>query len=197
MPSFSSVDWTDDGLGNPIKMHGNQELITDVLKGDLGFDGFVISDWRGIHQLPGDYRAQVKASVMAGIDMFMEPTTTEAVGYQQFIETLISLVEDGEVPMARIDDAVSRILTKKFELGPVREAAHRPPPHRRASAARRTGPLPAGRSPTRRCCWSTEQRTLPLKAAPGRRSTSPAATPTTSATRPAAGPSPGRAARPT
>ncbi len=117
MPSFSSVDWTDDGLGNPIKMHGNQELITDVLKGELGFDGFVISDWRGIHQLPGDYRAQVKTSVMAGIDMFMEPTTTEAVGYQQFIETLISLVEDGEVPMSRIDDAVSRILTKKFELG--------------------------------------------------------------------------------
>jgi beta-glucosidase len=117
MPSFSSVDWTDDGLGNPIKMHANQELITDVLKGDLGFDGFVISDWRGIHQIPGDYRTQVKTSVMAGIDMFMEPTTTEAVGYQQFIETLISLVEDGEVPMSRIDDAVSRILTKKFELG--------------------------------------------------------------------------------
>ena len=117
MPSFSSVDWTDDGLGNPVKMHGNQELITDVLKGDLGFDGFVISDWRAIHQLPGDYRAQVKASVLAGIDMFMEPTTTDAVGYQQFIETLISLVEDGEVPMSRIDDAVSRILTKKFELG--------------------------------------------------------------------------------
>ena len=117
MPSFSSVDWTDDGLGNPIKMHANQELITDVLKGDLGFDGFVISDWRGIHQIPGDYRTQVKISVLAGIDMFMEPTTTNDVGYRQFIETLISLVEDGDVPMSRIDDAVSRILTKKFELG--------------------------------------------------------------------------------
>jgi beta-glucosidase len=117
MPSFSSVDWTDDGLGNPVKMHASKELVTDVLKGELGFEGLVISDWRAIHQLPGDYRAQVKASVLAGVDMFMEPTTTEAVGYQQFIETLISLVEDDEVPLSRIDDAVSRILTKKFELG--------------------------------------------------------------------------------
>jgi beta-glucosidase len=117
MPSFSSVDWTDDGLGNPVKMHASKALITDVLKGDLGFDGLVISDWRAIHQLPGDYRTQVKTSVLAGVDMFMEPTTTEAVGYQQFIETLTALVEDGEVPVSRIDDAVSGILTKKFELG--------------------------------------------------------------------------------
>jgi beta-glucosidase len=117
MPSFSSVDWTDDGLGNPVKMHANEELITDVLKGRMGFDGFVISDWRAIHQIPGDFRTQVKTSVLAGVDMFMEPTTTEAVGYQQFIATLISLVDDGEVPMSRIDDAVTRILTKKFELG--------------------------------------------------------------------------------
>jgi beta-glucosidase len=117
MPSFSSVDWTEDGLGNPIKMHANEELITEVLKGDLGFGGLVISDWRAIHQLPGDYRAQVRTSVLAGVDMFMEPTTTEAVGYQQFIETLTALVEDREVPLSRIDDAVSRILTKKFQLG--------------------------------------------------------------------------------
>ncbi len=53
MPSFSSVDWTEDGVGNPIKMHQNRELITDVLKGKMGLDGFVISDWEGIHQLPG------------------------------------------------------------------------------------------------------------------------------------------------
>ncbi|WP_182526183.1 glycoside hydrolase family 3 protein [Nocardioides dongkuii] len=117
MPSFSSVDWTEDGIGNPVKMHANRELLTDVLKGEMGFDGLVISDWRAIHQIPGDYRAQVKASVNAGVDMFMEPTTTEPVGYQQFIETLLALVADGEVPMSRIDDAVSRILTAKFELG--------------------------------------------------------------------------------
>ncbi len=117
MPSFSSVDWTDDGLGDPVKMHANRELITGYLKGRLGFEGLVVSDWRAIHQLPGDYRDQVKASVNAGIDLFMEPTTTEAVGWQQFVETLLDLVEAGEVPMARIDDAVSRILTQKFELG--------------------------------------------------------------------------------
>ena len=117
MPSFSSVDFTDDGLGNPVKMHASKELITDVLKEEMGFEGIVISDWRAIHQLPGDYAAQVAASVNAGVDMFMEPTTTEPVGYQQFIATLIDLVDAGTVPIARIDDAVSRILTAKFELG--------------------------------------------------------------------------------
>jgi beta-glucosidase len=112
MPSFSSVDWTEDGLGNPIKMHANQELITRVLKGAMRFDGLVISDWEGIHQIPGDWPTQVKTGVMAGIDMFMEPNA-----YQSFETTLIDLVNSGQVPMARIDDAVSRILTKKFELG--------------------------------------------------------------------------------
>jgi beta-glucosidase len=119
MPSFSSVDWTDDGLGNPIKMHANKELITDVLKGQLGFDGLVISDWRAIRQIPGPYREQVRLSVLAGIDMFMEPiqAPNNPDGWDVFIPTLTSLVEDGEVPMSRIDDAVSRILTAKFELG--------------------------------------------------------------------------------
>ena len=119
MPSFSSVDWTDDGLGNPVKMHAHRELITDVLKGDLGFDGLVISDWRAIRQIPGDYREQVRLSVLAGIDMFMEPiqAPNNPDGWDVFIPELISLVEAGEVPMSRIDDAVSRILAAKFELG--------------------------------------------------------------------------------
>ena len=55
MPSFSSVDWTEDGLGNPVKMHANQELVTGWLKQQQGFDGIVISDWRAIRQLPGTY----------------------------------------------------------------------------------------------------------------------------------------------
>ena len=119
MPSFSSVDWTDDGLGNPIKMHANKELITDVLKGDLGFDGLVISDWRAIRQIPGDYREQVRQSVLAGVDMFMEPiqAPNNPNGWDVFIPTLTGLVNDGSVPMSRIDDAVTRILTAKFELG--------------------------------------------------------------------------------
>jgi beta-glucosidase len=112
MPSFSSVDWTEDGVGNPIKMHGNTELLTDVLKGSMKFDGFVISDWEGIHQLPGDWATQVRTGVNAGIDMMMEPNV-----YQSFETTLTAEVNAGRVPMSRIDDAVSRILTKKFELG--------------------------------------------------------------------------------
>ena len=112
MPSYSSVDWTEDGPGNPIKMHGNKELITDVLKGSMNFGGFVISDWEGIHQLPGDWPTQVRTGVNAGIDMMMEPAK-----YQEFETTLTAEVEAGRVTMSRIDDAVRRILTKKFELG--------------------------------------------------------------------------------
>jgi beta-glucosidase len=112
MPSFSSVDWTEDGVGNPIKMHANQELITGVLKGRMGFRGFVISDWEGIHQIPGDWATQVRTGVNAGIDMLMEPYSA-----QSFEATLMAEVQAGRVPMSRIDDAVRRILTKKFELG--------------------------------------------------------------------------------
>jgi beta-glucosidase len=119
MPSFSSVDWTDDGIGNPVKMHANQELITGWLKQQQGFDGFVISDWRAIRQLPGTYTDQVEASVNAGVDMFMEPiqAPNNPNGWNVFIPTLTGLVDSGAVPMSRIDDAVSRILTAKFELG--------------------------------------------------------------------------------
>jgi beta-glucosidase len=112
MPSFSSVDWTEDGVGNPTKMHAHRELITGVLKGRIGFGGFVISDWEGIHQIPGDYATQVRTGVNAGIDMFMEPFS-----YQAFETTLLAEVQAGRVPVARIDDAVRRILVKKFQLG--------------------------------------------------------------------------------
>jgi beta-glucosidase len=112
MPSFSSVDWTDDGVGDPLKMHAHRELITEVLKDRIGFDGFVISDWEGIHQIPGDYATQVRTGVNAGIDMFMEPFS-----YQQFETTLLAEVAAGRVAQARIDDAVRRILAKKFQLG--------------------------------------------------------------------------------
>jgi beta-glucosidase len=114
MPSYSSVDWTEDGVGNPIKMHANRELITDVLKGQMHFTGFVISDWEGIHQIPplDDWANQVRTGVNAGIDMMMEPAK-----YKEFETTLIDEVNHHRVSMSRIDDAVSRILTKKFQLG--------------------------------------------------------------------------------
>jgi beta-glucosidase len=112
MPSYSSVDFTDDGLGNPVKMHAQQDLITNVLKGQIGFDGFVISDYNGIDQLPGDFADHVRTAVNAGIDMFMQPAN-----FAQYEATLLDEVNAGRVSTARIDDAVSRILTKKFEMG--------------------------------------------------------------------------------
>lgn len=112
MPSFSSVDWTEDGVGNPVKMHAQTELITGWLKDEQEFDGFVVSDWEAIHQLPGDYAEQVRTSVNAGVDMFMEPNTPDP-----FVATLMGEVRAGRVPVARIDDAVRRILRQKLELG--------------------------------------------------------------------------------
>jgi beta-glucosidase len=112
MPSYSSVDWTEDGVGNPTKMHANRELITEVLKDKLGFDGFVISDYNGIDQIPGDWPTQVRTGVNAGIDMFMQPAN-----FASFETTLLAEVQAGRVTQGRINDAVSRILTKKFELG--------------------------------------------------------------------------------
>jgi beta-glucosidase len=108
MPSYSSVD---TGSG-PVKMHGNKHLITDVLKGRLGFQGFVISDWQGIDQLPGDYRSDITTSINAGLDMIMVPYQ-----YQNFEALLTEQVGAAAVPPARIDDAVRRILTQKFKLG--------------------------------------------------------------------------------
>lgn len=104
MPSYSS--W------NGEKMHGQAYLINDVLKGELGFDGFIISDWNAIEQLPGSYYDQVVASANAGVDMFMEPFR-----YEQFIATLTDAVNNGDVSMNRIDDAVRRILQVKFDSG--------------------------------------------------------------------------------
>ncbi|MCS0604074.1 glycoside hydrolase family 3 C-terminal domain-containing protein [Streptomyces sp. LP11] len=111
MPSYSSLDITGDGKG-AVKMHARGDMINGVLKDDLGFDGFVISDWNAIDQLPGDYATQVRTSVDAGVDMMMVPYT-----YKEFSGTLADEVKSGRVTGKRIDDAVSRILTKKFELG--------------------------------------------------------------------------------
>ena len=112
MPSYSSVDWTSDGLGNPIRMSANKGLLTGWLKQKTGFNGFLISDYDAILQIPGDFATEVRTSVNAGMDMFMQP-----YDYFAFEQTLISEVKAGRVPMGRIDDAVSRILTQKFQLG--------------------------------------------------------------------------------
>jgi beta-glucosidase len=111
MPSFSSVDFTDDDEG-PRKMHGHDELLTDLLKDELGFGGFLISDWNGIYQLPGNNYQDIADAFNAGIDMNMVPSD-----YRNFIRDMILHAQAGTIPMERIDDALRRILTQKFELG--------------------------------------------------------------------------------
>ncbi|MCX4488315.1 glycoside hydrolase family 3 C-terminal domain-containing protein [Streptomyces anulatus] len=111
MPSYSSLDILGDDRG-PVKMHANAEMINGVLKDRMGFEGFVISDWQAIDQIPGDYASDVRTSVNAGLDMIMVPTA-----YQDFTKTLKEEVAAGRIGRARIDDAVARILTQKFRLG--------------------------------------------------------------------------------
>ncbi len=93
-------------------MHANRHLVTDVLKGELGFRGLVVSDWAGTGDVSSDYPLAVRSLVNAGIDMVMVP-----YDYRTFISTLRDEVNAGRVPVSRIDDAVTRILTKKLELG--------------------------------------------------------------------------------
>jgi beta-glucosidase len=94
------------------KMHGHRRLLTDVLRGELGFTGLLVSDWNGLDELPGDRDQQVAHGINAGIDMIMAPDT-----YREFIASLRRNVDAGRVPMSRIDDAVRRILVTKLKLG--------------------------------------------------------------------------------
>lgn len=105
MISYNSVDG--------VKCHENKHLIQEVLKDQLGFRGFVVSDYNAIQQTSGkNYKEQVRLSLDAGIDLFMEPYT-----WQDCMQAIIDLVESGEISMDRVDDAVSRILRVKFEAG--------------------------------------------------------------------------------
>jgi beta-glucosidase len=93
---------------NGKPMHANKYLITDVLKGELKFEGFVVSDWEGIDTIPGSNETKIEAAINAGVDMGMVPTS-----YEWYIQGLKRLVEKGKIPMSRIDDAVRRILKQK------------------------------------------------------------------------------------
>ena len=97
---------------NGEKLHGHKYLLSDVLVGQLGFKGFVVSDWKAIEQLPGSFSDQIQKSVNAGVDMLMQSDNYE----QTYIE-LKKLAESGKIPMARIDEAVRRILAVKFQMG--------------------------------------------------------------------------------
>jgi len=113
MASYSSVN------GTP--MHAATQLLTGVLKTELGFPGFVVSDWAALDHLPGDRRVQIATAINAGVDMVMVPDD-----YVPFIRHLTSLVEDGVVSAERINDAVRRILVTKIRMGLFEHAVPNP-----------------------------------------------------------------------
>jgi beta-glucosidase len=100
-----------------IPTHSDYHLLTEVLRGEMKFKGFVVSDWEDINRLysrdkvAASPKEAVKMAVMAGVDMSMVPYDFS------FYELLLELVKNGEVPLSRIDEAVGRILTVKFRLG--------------------------------------------------------------------------------
>ena len=104
MASFSSWKGT--------KMHAQRYLLTDVLKGELGFKGFIISDWGGIDQIDPDYYTAVVTAINAGVDMNMVPTD-----YLSFIGVMKKAVDKKDISVERINEAVRRILRAKFALG--------------------------------------------------------------------------------
>jgi beta-glucosidase len=95
-----------------IKMHGQHHLITEVLKGSMGFDGIVVSDWDAIDEVQSCSKDRCSQAVNAGVDMFMVPEQWKA-----FIGNTVEQVRNGDIPITRIDDAVTRILRVKLRAG--------------------------------------------------------------------------------
>jgi beta-glucosidase len=111
MVSFNS--WTNTDLGiNEGKLHGSKRAVDEILKRKMGFDGLVVSDWNGHGQVTGCTNDSCAQAVNAGIDVFMVPNDWKA-----FITNTIAQVESGQIPMSRIDDAVTRILRVKLRSG--------------------------------------------------------------------------------
>jgi beta-glucosidase len=103
---------------NGNKLHGHKYLMTDVLKGELKFNGFIVSDWAGIDQLSPNFKYAIEQSINAGMDMVMLPNGKgKHNSYHDFARLTKELVKEKTIPMSRIDDAVRRILTVKYELG--------------------------------------------------------------------------------
>lgn len=103
---------------NGQKMHGNKYLVNDVLKGELGFKGFLVSDWAAIDQLSPNYKNDIEQSLNAGLDMIMIPNGVDQTNnFVEFIQDLKDLVASGQVPQSRVDDAVRRILRVKYQMG--------------------------------------------------------------------------------
>jgi beta-glucosidase len=105
MASFNS--W------NGVKNHGSEYLLTDVLKDQMGFDGFVVGDWNGHGQIPGCSNESCPQAANAGLDVYMVPTAA----WKPLFNNTVAQVNSGEIPMARIDDAVTRVLRVKMRAG--------------------------------------------------------------------------------
>jgi beta-glucosidase len=164
MASYAS--WTDTATGRDWgKTHGNRYLLTDVLKQRLGFDGFVVSDWNGIEQIPGCTKAHCPQAINAGIDLIMVPDD-----WKEFIANTVADVKSGAIPMARIDDAVSRILRAKLRGG-LFDGSPATGPHPPASAIGDAASRALAREAVRKSLvlLKNDRRTLPLpRAARGR-----------------------------
>ena len=104
MASFSSI--------NGRKMHGYKELLTDKLRGELGFTGFVVGDWNGHAEIPGCTATDCVAALDAGLDMYMAPDS-----WRGLYDSLLAKARAGELNMARLDEAVTRILRTKIRTG--------------------------------------------------------------------------------
>jgi beta-glucosidase len=110
---------------NGIKLHGNHYLLTDILKGRLGFDGFVVGDWNAHEQVPGCTKSDCPASILAGVDMLMAPDS-----WKELYRHTLAEAQAGVIPASRIDEAVRRILRVKTIAG----IFDRPAPKQRPDA---------------------------------------------------------------
>lgn len=102
---------------NGKKISADKYLLTDLLKNEIGFKGFLVSDWGAIDQIQGDYYQDIVTSINAGMDMVMLPSD-----YDSFIDKISEAIKNGDIKQERIDDAVTRILRAKFSIGLFDEA---------------------------------------------------------------------------
>ncbi|MEP6886359.1 MAG: glycoside hydrolase family 3 N-terminal domain-containing protein [Gammaproteobacteria bacterium] len=110
---------------NGVKLHGNHYLLTDILKGRLGFDGFIVGDWNAHEEIPGCTKYRCAAAILAGVDMLMAPDS-----WRELYKNTLAQARSGEIPQSRIDDAVRRILRVKTVAG----LFQRPAPKQRSDA---------------------------------------------------------------
>ncbi len=155
MASFNSI--------NGQKMHGNRAFLTDVLRGKMGFEGLVVGDWNGHGQVKGCTVSDCAQSLMAGLDIYMVPDDAVALH-----KTLMAQVSDGTIPMARIDEAVTRVLRLKHRAGLLEPDAVKPSMRPNGGQYQKLG-MPAHRAIAREAVAKSQvllknDGVLPLKA---------------------------------